>query len=97
MRTDEALTNSYVTNRSTALNAIAVDNKYRARGIGEMLTKWGVHKAHQAQQDVWLISAPTGKRLYLRVGFEEVAQGSRFGEAQYVMTMFRNGVASAAQ
>ena len=56
-----------------------------------MLVKWGLNRAAENNESVWLISAPDGKRLYQSLGFHEAASGSRFGEPQYVMTLFKSG------
>lgn len=50
-----------------------------------MLTRWGMEKAAQEKADMWLISSPLGRRLYHSLGFQEVAEGSRCSEPQYVM------------
>lgn len=76
-------------NQYTALNSICVDATRRRKGIGKMLVRWGIDRAAEKGQDVWLISAPTGRALYASMGFEQVAEGSRCGQAEYVMTRFR--------
>ncbi|KAM4054567.1 hypothetical protein HRG_005403 [Hirsutella rhossiliensis] len=67
------------------LNSIAVAAMYRLKGIGKMLTRWGIDAANEERRDIWLVSAPTGRSMYLSLGFKEVAVGIRAGEAQHLM------------
>jgi hypothetical protein len=53
-----------------------------------MLTQWGLDKAAEKHQDVWMIASKDGKGLYESLGFVLVATGSRCGEPQYVLTKF---------
>lgn len=69
-----------------ALNSISVVPQYRGQGIGKALTRWGLEEADKKGEDVWLISAPEGRKLYLSLGFKEIGEGMRFDEAQYIMT-----------
>ena len=74
---------------TVGLNAIAVDDEHRRQGMGRALMNWGVEQAEERGQDVWLVAAPTGRAMYESAGFKEVANGTRCGEGQYVMTKFR--------
>ncbi|KAK2589411.1 hypothetical protein QQS21_012915 [Conoideocrella luteorostrata] len=71
------------------LNSIAVDSGYRGRGLGKMLTMWGMDEADQACDEIWLIASPSGRGMYESLGFKQVAAGERFGEGQFVMTKFK--------
>ncbi|OAQ93751.1 acetyltransferase (GNAT) family domain-containing protein [Purpureocillium lilacinum] len=53
------------------LNSIAVDERYRSRGIGKALTRWGMDAADAEGKDIWLISAPSGRAMYLSLGFQQ--------------------------
>lgn len=68
-----------------ALNYIAVAETHRSQGVGKMLARWGTDAADKDMQDIWLISAPTGRSMYHSLGFKEIAIGSRAGEAQHLM------------
>ncbi|KYK57015.1 hypothetical protein DCS_04022 [Drechmeria coniospora] len=70
---------------SKPLNSIAVAEPYRSKGIGRMLTRWGIDAADAGQHGIWLVSAPSGRSMYASLGFRELAAGSRAGEGQYVM------------
>src|SRR3546814_11444275 len=72
-----------------SLNSIAVDAAYRSRGIGKALARWGMDSADAEGKDIWLISAPAGRAMYLSLGFKELAEGSRAGEGQYLMRFGR--------
>lgn len=74
-----------------ALNSIAVSAKYRSKGIGKRLTRWGMEAADANGQDIWLVSAPSGRAMYRSLGFKEVAEGTRAGEGQYIMLREKNG------
>ncbi|KAJ6442204.1 CAMK protein kinase [Purpureocillium lavendulum] len=73
------------------LNSIAVDAAYRSRGIGKALVRWGMDSADAEGKDIWLISAPAGRAMYLSLGFKELAEGSRAGEGQYLMLRKAHG------
>ncbi|UNI22453.1 hypothetical protein JDV02_008342 [Purpureocillium takamizusanense] len=72
-------------NHMWTLNSIAVDARYRSQGIGRALTRWGMDAADAQRSSIWLISAPSGRAMYLSLGFEQLAEGSRAGEGQYLM------------
>ncbi|TFB02037.1 hypothetical protein CCMA1212_005675 [Trichoderma ghanense] len=70
------------------LNSISVDGDYRGIGVGKMLTRWGMERADRDGTGIWIISSPLGLQLYKSLGFEQVAEGSRLGEPQYLMLKF---------
>ncbi|KAL7936446.1 acyl-CoA N-acyltransferase [Trichoderma chlorosporum] len=84
------------------LNSISVDGDYRGIGIGKMMTRWGMEQADQDKTGIWIISSPLGQQLYKSLGFQQVAEGSRLGEPQYLMLKFydpgaeRNSASTAA-
>lgn len=74
------------TDRScTGLNYLTVDPRQQRRGIGKMLTQWGIDEAAKGGKDVCLRSAPAGRRMYLSLGFEGVGEKEIIGGKQYGM------------
>lgn len=63
----------------TALDSLGVDPKQQKRGIGKMLVDWGVQKATEQQRDCYLVSTPSGLRLYEATGFEPQREVLMFG------------------
>ncbi|KAH0495063.1 hypothetical protein TgHK011_008634 [Trichoderma gracile] len=74
--------------RMWTLNSISVDGDYRGIGVGKMLTRWGMERADRDKTGIWIISSPLGLQLYKSLGFQQVAEGSRLGEPQYLMLKF---------
>jgi ribosomal protein S18 acetylase RimI-like enzyme len=66
---------------------IAVHPNHQRKGIGRQLLDWGTQRAAKAGKDVYLISMPDGKRLYLGAGFEQVGVVDVFGQEQYQMVL----------
>ncbi|KAJ6789075.1 hypothetical protein PWT90_00377 [Aphanocladium album] len=61
------------------LDSLGVDPKQQRRGIGKMLVNWGVEKAQEQQRDCYLVSTPSGLRLYESAGFETQREVLMFG------------------
>ncbi|ROV99182.1 hypothetical protein VPNG_08236 [Cytospora leucostoma] len=55
----EALGNEGYVN-SWSLNAIAVNPTHQRKGIGKMLTQWGIERAANEGKNIHLLSSPTG-------------------------------------
>ncbi|KAJ3958566.1 hypothetical protein N0V92_004839 [Colletotrichum tropicale] len=51
-------------------HVIAVRPEHQRRGVGALLTKWGLDMAELAGLPVYLESSPVGYPLYQRLGFE---------------------------
>ncbi|PNS17553.1 hypothetical protein CAC42_8096 [Sphaceloma murrayae] len=65
------------------LNQIKTLPKYQGKGAGAMLMKWGTDLADGERLPIRLESSPAGRSLYLKSGFEILAEVnhdvSRFG------------------
>lgn len=53
---------------------LAVHPDYQRKGIGRMLTQWGVDHAANEDRDVCLIASQKGRFLYAAMGFETVTE-----------------------
>ncbi|KAK0647042.1 acyl-CoA N-acyltransferase [Cercophora newfieldiana] len=51
---------------------IAVDPSYQRRGAGMLMTNWGLDKSHELSVTVTLFASAQGRRLYRKLGFNEV-------------------------
>ncbi|ETN46349.1 uncharacterized protein HMPREF1541_00533 [Cyphellophora europaea CBS 101466] len=58
-------------------HVIAVDPKYQRRGIGAMLTKWGVDVAEQLQVPAYLEATDESVSVYRKQGFGVLSKGVR--------------------
>lgn len=67
------------------LNSIAIDPKHQRKGAGSKLARWGITEAGKANRDTWLIANPTGRPLYLSLGFEIIGETQLLGEVQTQM------------
>ncbi|KAF9878552.1 acetyltransferase [Colletotrichum karsti] len=56
--------------RHVYCHVIAVRPEHQRRGVGALLTKWGLDMAELAGLPVYLESSPVGYPLYNRLGFE---------------------------
>lgn len=72
-----------VTLTGAGLNAIAVDQVHQRKGIGKMLTQWGVERAKKQNKNIHFLSSPAGAKLYRTMGFEEVGSGEILGGKEY--------------
>ncbi|KUI70014.1 hypothetical protein VM1G_04737 [Cytospora mali] len=70
-------------NNSWSLNAIAVDPVHQRKGIGKMLTGWGLKRAEKEQKNIHFLSSPSGAKLYRAMGFEEVGSKEILGGMEY--------------
>ncbi|KAL1846250.1 hypothetical protein VTK73DRAFT_320 [Phialemonium thermophilum] len=68
---------------------LAVDPAHQRRGIGRLLLDWGLQRSAAEGRDVYLISTPAGKSLYLAAGFEDLG-GFEFGGALQTSMVFRH-------
>lgn len=65
------------------LNSVAVDPAHQRKGVGKMLTRWGMEKAAEENKAVHFLSSPSGAQLYRAMGFEEVGSGEILGGVEY--------------
>lgn len=56
----------------TDCHVIAVKPSYQRRGAGALLTQWGLDSAERAQLPVYLESSPQARKLYSKLGFQQV-------------------------
>lgn len=53
-------------------HVVAVKPGHQRKGAGALLTRWGLDLAEQLQLPVYLESSPQARRLYQKLGFEQV-------------------------
>ncbi|KAI7780377.1 hypothetical protein LA080_016101 [Diaporthe eres] len=68
---------------SWSLNSVAVDPAHQRKGVGKMLTRWGMDRAAAENKAVHFLSSPSGAQLYRAMGFEEVGSGEILGGVEY--------------
>ncbi|KAL1863019.1 hypothetical protein Daus18300_008175 [Diaporthe australafricana] len=68
---------------SWSLNSVAVDPAQQRKGVGKMLTRWGMERAAGESKAVHFLSSPSGAQLYRAMGFEEVGSGEILGGTEY--------------
>ncbi|ETS84154.1 hypothetical protein PFICI_02179 [Pestalotiopsis fici W106-1] len=66
-------------------NSIAVDPTYQGKGIGTLLTKWGMDQAEKDGRDVYLLASEAGASLYRKLGFTEICEMQKFGMRQFAL------------
>lgn len=60
-----------------------MDPAHQRKGVGKMLTRWGMERAAEEKKAVHFLSSPSGARLYRAMGFEEVGCGEILGGVEY--------------
>ncbi|KAH8201422.1 hypothetical protein TruAng_004422 [Truncatella angustata] len=65
--------------------SIAVNQEYQGRGIGTILTQWGLEQAELGGKDVYLVASAEGANLYRRLGFVELCSSEILGEKRSAM------------
>lgn len=60
-----------------------MDPAHQRKGVGKMLTRWGMEKAAEENKAVHFLSSPSGAQLYRSLGFEEVGSGEILGGVEY--------------
>jgi ribosomal protein S18 acetylase RimI-like enzyme len=68
------------------LGVISVDPACQRQGIGSLLVRYGLEEAQKSGEKVFLISAPSGKPLYLSLGFRELEEIEVLGVTQAAMS-----------
>ena len=58
---------------------------------------WGIERAKQDGRDIYLVSQPAGRALYLSAGFQELGDLDVFGVKNYNMIMRNSGNKDAAR
>ncbi|KAG8157282.1 hypothetical protein KVR01_012990 [Diaporthe batatas] len=64
---------------SWSLSSVVVDPAHQRKGVGKMLTRWGMERAAEENKAVHFLSSPTGAHLYRAMGFVEVGSGEILG------------------
>lgn len=70
-------------------NSIAVDPSYQGKGIGTLLTRWGMEEAEKDGRDVYLLASEAGALLYRKLGFVEICEMEKFGMRQFALVKMR--------
>ena len=68
-----------------------MDPNHQRKGIGRLLLDWGVEQARREGRDVYLVSMPAGRALYLGAGFQEIGEVEILGFPSYHMFMPTSG------
>jgi len=71
------------------LAALAVHPNYQRRGIASMLLKWGLDAADRDGLPLYLEASQSGKPVYSRHGFIEVASATFFDDTYTISAMQR--------
>ncbi|KAK2601384.1 hypothetical protein N8I77_010839 [Diaporthe amygdali] len=86
----EALGEEHYQN-SWSLNSVAVDPAHQRKGVGKLLTGWGLERAAEENKAVHFLSSPSGAQLYRAMGFEEVGSGNILGSVEYAFIKRASG------
>lgn len=60
-----------------------MDPAHQRKGVGKLLTRWGVDRAVEEHKSIHFLSSPAGAQLYRAMGFEEVGSGEILGGVEY--------------
>ena len=74
-----------------ALMTIAVNPQRQGKGVGRTLLDWGIEHARAENKDIYLLSTPTGRKLYTGAGFQELGSIDMFGTPNYHMLLQTSG------
>ncbi|KAF3010331.1 hypothetical protein E8E14_007775 [Neopestalotiopsis sp. 37M] len=70
-------------------NSIAVDPTCQGKGVGTLLTRWGMEEAEKDGRDVYLLASEAGALLYRKLGFVEICEMEKFGMRQFALVKMR--------